>query len=49
MDSRSLITCRDNRGIFLLRHSGQTVSGTYPASYPMDNGGSYLGDKAARA
>jgi len=34
---------------FVIRHRVQTGSGAHPASYPMCTGGSFPGDKAARA
>jgi len=35
-------------GFFQLTHCIQTSSGAHAASYPMGNGGSYHGGKAAR-
>jgi len=37
------------KGIFSLRNHIQTDSGFHPFSYPMDAGGSFVGDKAAGA
>jgi len=37
------LTAGDNYTIFSLRHRIQTVSGAYSASYPMSNGGCFLG------
>jgi hypothetical protein len=47
LDSRGSIPLRGK--FFSLPHSVQTGSGSNPASYPMDTGGSILWDKGAGA
>jgi hypothetical protein len=46
MEDRGSIPGGGNGGILPLRNRVQTDSGAHPASYPMGNGGSYLGGKA---
>jgi hypothetical protein len=48
-DQGSGVRLQAGDGNFSLPHHVQTASGSHPASYPLDAGGSFPGVKVARA
>jgi len=49
LDDWGSVPGRGIDGIFSLHHHVQTASGAYPASYPISNGGCFLGGKVTKA